>query len=508
MTSTTDRFVGALDAGTGSIRFMIFDRHGQVIAQAQKAHAQIFPAQGWVEHDPMEIWDNTCEVIRTALQQRDLTARDLAAIGITNQRETTVIWERKTGLPVYNALVWQDVRTAGICAAWQAAGLEPEISRITGLPLSPYFAASKICWILDHVAEGRRRARRGELCCGTIDTWLLWRLTADRRFVTDVTNASRTLCMDLQTLDWDPGLLQTFDIPERLLPAIRPSSHPAAYGRTSPQGPLGGAVPICGVLGDQQAAMVGQTCFGPGEAKNTYGTGCFVLLNTGTEIVRSRHGLLTTVAYAFDQTPPVYALEGSIAMGGATIQWLRDEMEMIATAAESAEWAARVPDCGGCYLVPAFSGLLAPYWRSDARGVLAGLTRYVTKAHVVRAALEAICYQSREVLDAMQEDSGMALSNLHVDGGATANDFLMQLQADIQGVTVVRPQLAETTSLGAAYAAGLAAEYWDSLAELRDHYREDRRWQPRISPEEREAGYSQWRKAVTRTLNWTDPDVN
>ena len=503
-----EQYIGALDSGTTSTRFMVFDRQGQVIAQAQKEHAQIFPAQGWVEHDPVEIWHNACEVIQAALQQGGLAAPDLAAIGITNQRETTVIWEKKTGKPVCNALVWQDVRTDGICAAWRADGLESEVSRITGLPISPYFAASKICWILDHIEDGRSRAQRGDLCCGTIDTWLLWHLTADQRFVIDVTNASRTLCMDLQTLAWDPGLLQTFGIPECLLPEIWPSSHPEAYGHTSAQGPLGGSVPICGVLGDQQAATVGQTCFLPGEAKNTYGTGCFVLLNTGTEIVRSQNGLVTTVAYAFDQASPVYALEGSIAMGGATIQWLRDEMEMISTAAESEEWAAQVPDCGGCYLVPAFSGLLAPHWRSDARGVLVGLTRYVTKAHVIRAALEAICYQSREVLDAMQEDSGMPLASLHVDGGATANSFLMQLQANVQGVEVVRPQLAETTSLGAAYAAGLAAGHWGSLAELRDNYREDRRWQPQSSPAEREAGYGQWRKAVTRTLGWTEPEFN
>ncbi len=502
----TRQYVGALDSGTTSTRFMVFDRQGQAVIQAQKEHAQIFPAQGWVEHDPMEIWKNVCEVIRAALQRGDLTAQDFAAIGITNQRETTVIWERKTGLPVYNAVVWQDVRTAGICAAWQADGLEPEVSRVTGLPISPYFSASKIHWILDHIAEGWSRAQRGELCCGTIDTWLLWHLTADQRFNTDVTNASRTMYMDLQTLAWDPGLLQTLGIPECLLPDIQPSSHPEAYGCTSLQGPLAGSVPIGGVLGDQQAATVGQTCFSPGEAKNTYGTGCFVLLNTGREIVRSQNGLVTTVAYAFGQAPPAYALEGSIAMGGATIQWLRDEMAMIATAAESEEWATRVPDSGGCYLVPAFSGLLAPHWRSDARGVLVGLTRYVTKAHVVRAALEAICYQSREVLDAMQRDSGMPLASLHVDGGATANDFLMQLQADIQGVEVVRPRCAETTSLGAAYAAGLAVGYWSSLTELRENYREDHRWQPRTAPQEREAGYRQWRKAVVRTLDWTDPN--
>ncbi len=498
------QFIGAIDSGTTSTRFMVFDHLGHVVVQAQKEHSQIFPAQGWVEHDPGEIWQNTCEVIQSAMCQGDLNASDLAAIGITNQRETTVIWDRQTGESVYKALVWQDVRTAKICAAWQADGLEPEIRRITGLPISPYFSASKICWILDHIRDGRGRAQRGELCCGTVDTWLLWHLTADQRFVMDVTNASRTLCMDLKTLAWDPGLLEVFGIPECLLPEICSSSHADAYGHTAIQGPLGGSVPICGVLGDQQAATVGQTCFDRGEAKNTYGTGCFVLLNTGTEVVRSQNGLISTVAYAFGEDPPTYALEGSIAMGGATVQWLRDEMEMISSASETADWAARVPDSGGCYLVPAFSGLLAPHWRSDARGVLVGLTRYVTKAHVIRAALEAICYQSREVLDAMQEDSDLPLTSLHVDGGATANPFLMQLQANIQGVEVVRPLLAETTSLGAAYAAGLAVGYWKSLDELKRNYQEDRRWLPQTSEQEREAGYAQWRKAVTRTFDWAN----
>lgn len=501
-----EQYIGALDSGTTSTRFMVFDCKGKAVVQSQKEHAQIFPAQGWVEHDPLEIWDNTCQVIRETLWRANLTSSDLVAIGITNQRETTVIWDRQSGQPVHNALVWQDTRTNGICSAWQAEGLEPDIRDITGLPISPYFAASKICWILDNIEDGRRRAQTGELCCGTIDTWLLWHLTEDRRFLTDVTNASRTMCMDLRSLAWDTGLLQTFGIPERLLPEIRPSSHSEAYGHTSDKGPLEGSVPICAILGDQQAATVGQTCFRPGEAKNTYGTGCFVLLNTGSEIVQSQNGLITTVAYAFEQETPVYALEGSIAMGGATVQWLRDEMEMISTASESEEWAARVPDNGGCFLVPAFSGLLAPHWRSDARGVLVGLTRFVTKAHVIRAALEAICYQTREVLDAMQEDSGMALSSLHVDGGATANQFLMQLQADIQGIEVVRPQQLETTSQGAAYAAGLAVGYWNSLEELREHYQGDSRWQPQISEEERESGYSQWRKAVTRTWNWADQD--
>lgn len=498
------QYIGAIDSGTTSTRFMVFDREGNVVARAQREHRQIFPAQGWVEHDPIEIWNNTCDVLRSGLHRAGLSPSDLVALGITNQRETTVVWERATGQPVHNALVWQDMRTDPICAGWREEGLEPAASQVTGLPISPYFAASKIRWLLDHVENGQARAARGELCFGTIDTWLLWHLTDDRRFITDATNASRTLCMDLSTLAWDAGMLDAFGVEQASLPAILPSSHPDAYGSTAADGPLQARVPICGVLGDQQAATVGQACFVPGEAKNTYGTGCFLLLNTGPEIVRSRNGLISTVAYHFEGEPPVYALEGSIAMGGATVQWLRDELELIADAAATEDLAASVPDSGGCYLVPAFSGLLAPHWRSDARGVLAGLTRYVTKAHIARAALEAICYQTREVLDAMQEDCGSSLAALHVDGGATANNLLMQLQADIQGVTVVRPRVVETTSLGAAYAAGLAAGFWDSLEDLRGNWREDRRWDPAVGADEREKGYRMWRKAVARTLDWMD----
>lgn len=495
-------FIGALDAGTTSTRFMIFDRESRIAGQAQREHAQIFPAQGWVEHDPHEIWRNACHVMRTALDQAGLSPHSLAALGITNQRETTVIWDRQTGAPVCNAIVWQDMRTDAICTEWQARGLAPRISRVAGLPISPYFAASKIRWILDHVDEGMARARRGELCFGTVDTWLLWQLTAGQRHVTDATNASRTMFMDLETLAWDETLLDAMDIPAALLPDILPSSSRTGFGTTAADGPLGASIPICGVLGDQQAATVGQTCFQPGEAKNTYGTGCFVLLNTGTEIVRSRNGLITTVAYQLESAPTVYALEGSIAMGGATVQWLRDELALISDAAETEALASSVPDCGGCYFVPAFSGLLAPHWRSDARGVIVGLTRYVTKAHLVRAALEAICYQSREVLDAMQEDSGIPLDVLHADGGATANGFLMQLQADILGTRVATPTIAETTSLGAAYAAGLAVGFWDSLEAVRKNFSLAESWTPMASPETREYGYAQWKKALTRTLDW------
>ena len=497
-------YVGALDAGTTSTRFMVFDRRSRVVAQAQREHAQIFPAQGWVEHDPKEIWDNACRVIQDALRQADLASSALATVGITNQRETTVIWDRRTGEPVYNAIVWQDVRTDSICAAWRERGLEAEINRIAGLPISPYFAASKIAWILDQVEDGKARARRGELRFGTVDSWLLWHLTSDQRHVTDATNASRTMFMDLATRTWNEDLLAALDIPMALLPDIVPSSTPTGFGQTAREGPFERSIPIGGVLGDQQAATVGQTCFLPGEAKNTYGTGCFVLLNTGLEMVRSRNGLLTTLAYEFAGQPPVYALEGSIAMGGATVQWLRDEMKLIDDAAETEEWASRVPDSGGCYFVPAFSGLLAPHWRSDARGAIVGLTRFVTKAHLIRAALEAICYQSREVLDAMHRDSGIPLETLHVDGGATVNRFLMQLQADILGVTVAKPAVAETTSLGAAYAAGLATGFWESADDLKAEFSLQESWHPTLSASKRANGYSQWQKAVARTLNWAE----
>ncbi len=498
------RYIGALDAGTTSVRFMVFDRDARVVAQAQKEHRQIFPQQGWVEHDPLEIWANCAEVMRTVLSSTGLTGNDIEAIGITNQRETTVIWERTTGRPIYNAIVWQDTRTDQLCNQWLADGLEQEIAHRSGLPVSPYFASSKIRWILDHTDDSMARARRGDLCFGTIDTWLLHRLSADHGHVTDVTNASRTMCMNLETLDWDDSLLAALDIPAAILPEIVPSSSPDALGVTAPDGPLGTQVPICGILGDQQAATVGQACLSPGEAKNTYGTGCFLLLNTGRDIRRSAKGLISTVAYQFGDLPAVYALEGSVAMGGATVQWLRDEMQMIDEAADSETLAASVPDNGGCYLVPAFSGLFSPWWRSDARGVLAGLTRYVTKAHVVRAALEAICFQSRDVLDVMLEEGSVAMPRLHVDGGATANGFLMQLQADILGIPVARPAITETTSLGAAYAAGLATGYWESEEAIRSGFRVDRVWQPAITAQERDALHAHWLKAVDRTLNWVD----
>ncbi|MCC9078347.1 glycerol kinase GlpK [Litorilinea aerophila] len=497
------QYIGAIDSGTTSTRFMLFDQNGAIVAFDQREHTQIFPQSGWVEHDPQEIWERTRQVIGATLAKAQVRADDLAAVGITNQRETTIVWDRHTGKPVYNAIVWQDTRTAAICRELQEAGHGDFIYRKTGLPVATYFAGPKIRWILDNVSGAREAAERGDLLFGTVDTWLLWNLTGGRH-ITDVTNASRTMLMDLETLDWDEELLAILGIPRAMLPEIRPSSDPDLYGHTRRDGPFQSEVPLGGDLGDQQAATVGQTCFSPGEAKNTYGTGCFMLLNTGTDIVRSQNGLLTTVCYQMGNEPAVYALEGSIAMAGATVQWLRDNLQLIKDAAETEAIAQSVPDNGGCYLVPAFSGLFAPYWRSDARGVIVGLTRYVNRAHIVRAALESICYQTREVLEAMNADSGVPLRSLRVDGGATVNNFLMQLQADILGAEVLRPRVAETTSLGAAYAAGLAVGFWPDLESLRANWHVDRRWQPQIGEAEREAGYAGWKKAVTRTFNWVE----
>lgn len=496
-------YIGAIDSGTTSTRFILFDKAGALVAYDQREHQQIFPQSGWVEHNPEEIWERTRQVIGATLAKTGATAADIAAIGITNQRETTLLWDKQTGKPVYNAIVWQDTRTDRICKALTEAGHAEAIYYKTGLPVATYFAGPKIRWILDNVPGVRARAEAGELLFGTIDTWLIWQLTGGQH-ITDPTNASRTMLMNLETLDWDDELLAIIGVPRALLPTIRPSSDPHFYGKTTVSGPFRGAVPVCGDLGDQQAATVGQTCFAPGEAKNTYGTGCFMLLNTGQTIVRSRNGLLTTVCYQLGEQPPVFALEGSIAMAGATVQWLRDNLKLINHAAETEEIAQSVTDSGGCYLVPAFSGLFAPHWRSDARGVIVGLTRYVNRAHIVRAALESICYQTREVLEAMNADSGVPLQTLKVDGGATANNFLMQLQADILGVEVIRPQVAETTSLGAAYAAGLAVGFWDNLETLRRNWQVDRQWQPQLAEERRAAGYHAWQKAVERTLGWVE----
>jgi glycerol kinase len=495
-------FVGALDQGTTSTRFMVFDAAGQEVARRQIEHQQILPSPGWVEHDPVEIAARVDEAIAGALRTAGLTGRDLAAIGITNQRETTVVWDPQTGRPWHNAIVWQDTRTADLVAT-----LTPQRERLiaqTGLPPATYFSSLKLRWLLDHVPGLRDAARTGRAVFGTVDTWVIWNLTGGRDgglHVTDATNASRTQLMNLRTLEWDDELLALFEVPRQMLPTIRPSSAPGVFGTTLANGPVGAEVPISGDLGDQHAALVGQACFAPGEAKNTYGTGNFMLLNTGHTLVPSPSGLLTTMAYVFDEQKPLYALEGSVAVTGSAVQWLRDQLEIIRTAAEVEALAASVPDTGGIYFVPAFSGLFAPYWRTDARGVIAGLSRFHTKAHLARATLESICFQTRAVLDAMVQDSGVRLDVLKVDGGATVNDLLMQMQADILGVPVVRPVVAETTALGAAYAAGLAVGFWTSLDALRSNWKADRQWEPAWSAERRETAYAGWKKAVEKSFS-------
>jgi glycerol kinase len=502
-------FVGAVDQGTTSTRFMIFDHSGNEVGRHQLEHDQILPQAGWVEHNPVEIWERTSAVLQTALNKTGLSASDLCALGVTNQRETTVVWDRRTGRPLYNAIVWQDTRTDRIASALEREGKGDVIRRRAGLPPATYFSGGKIQWILDNVDGARAAAERGDAIFGNTDTWLLWNLTGGRDggvHVTDPTNASRTMLMDLETLDWDDELLGFFGIPRSMLPEIKPSSCPESYGSTLRNGPLGGEIALTGDLGDQQAATVGQVCFAPGEAKNTYGTGNFMLLNTGTELVRSTAGLLTTVGYKFGDEPVVYCLEGSIAVTGSAVQWLRDQLGIISGAAQSESLARQVEDNGGMYFVPAFSGLFAPYWRSDARGAIVGLSRFNTNAHLARATLEAICYQSRDVAEAMEQDSGVHLEVLKVDGGVTANELCMQIQADVLGVPVSRPVVAETTALGAAYAAGLAVGFWRNTDELRANWNEARRWQPQWSEEQRDTGYGGWKKAVSRTLDWVDVD--
>jgi glycerol kinase len=500
-------FVGAVDQGTTSTRFMIFDHAGNEQGKYQLEHQQILPQAGWVEHNPVEIWERTVSVMRSAMDQKGLKASDLAACGITNQRETTVVWDRKTGRPYYNAIVWQDTRTDRIASALEREGKGDVIRQKAGLPPATYFSAGKVQWILENVDGVRAAAERGDAIFGNTDSWLTWNLTGGAdggNHVTDVTNASRTMLMDLETLDWDDELLGFFGIPRSMLPKICPSSDPEAYGVVHVKGALGGDVPLSGVLGDQQAATVGQVCFNVGEAKNTYGTGNFMLLNTGEELVRSKAGLLTTVCYQFAGSKPVYALEGSIAVTGSAVQWLRDQLGIISGAAQSESLARQVQDNGGVYFVPAFSGLFAPYWRSDARGAIVGLSRFNTNAHLARATLEAICYQSRDVVEAMAKDSGVDLDVLKVDGGVTANTLCMQMQADILGVPVSKPVVAETTALGAAYAAGLATGFWANTDELRENWNEDQRWTPSWDEATREAGYAGWKKAVERTLDWVD----
>jgi glycerol kinase len=495
-------YIGAIDQGTTSTRFILFDRDGKVVHVEQREHEQITPKAGWVEHDAKEIWTRTRQVIGEALASSPAEAGDVEAIGITNQRETTVIWDRETGEPIHNAIVWQDTRTGPLVR--ELAGQEgPDRLRdAVGLPLSTYFSGPKIRWLLDNVDGAQARAESGELAFGTIDTWVLWNLTGGRNggvHATDVTNASRTMLMDLQTLDWHAPSLELMGVPRALLPEIRSSSE--TYGEA--QGTAIGGVPVAGILGDQQAALFGQTCFDAGDAKNTYGTGSFLLVNTGDEVVRTEK-LLTSVGYRLGDGRPTYVLEGSIAVTGALVQWLRDRLKMISSAPEIEQLAASVPDNGGVYFVPAFSGLFAPHWRDDARGVIVGLTAYAHQGHIARAALEAAAWQSREVVDAVNAVADVPFSELRVDGGMTANELLMQLQADVLGVPVIRPAVTETTALGAAYAAGLACGFWSDQDELRERWSEDKRWEPQMSQAEREAGYARWRRAVERSLDLAD----
>ena len=495
-------FVLAIDQGTTSTRAIVFNSEGQVVGSKQKEHEQHYPKPGWVEHDPLEIWSAAQFVIQGVLNDLHLSPKDLAAVGITNQRETTLVWNRKTGKPYHPAIVWQDTRTDRICNQLAETGGQDRFRDITGLPLATYFSGPKIAWMLQNVAGLREAAENGEAIFGTIDSWLVWNLTGGVEsglHITDVTNASRTLLMDLRTLDWDDGMTDILDIPKAMLPRIVPSSQVYGEGR----GVVAG-VPISGILGDQQAALFGQACYAPGEAKNTYGTGCFMLLNTGHELTPSESGLLTTIAYQIGDQDVVYALEGSIAITGALVQWLRDNLRMIDTAEEIEALAKTVEDNGGIYFVPAFSGLFAPYWRSDARGVIVGLTRYIHRGHIARAVLEATAFQTREVLDAMEKDSGVKLQALKVDGGMVVNDLLMQFQADVLNVPVIRPRVAETTSLGAAYAAGLAVGYWNDVESLRKNWQKDKQWDPQMDDDDRQLRYTEWKKAVTRTFDWVE----
>jgi glycerol kinase len=481
---------------------MIFDHHGKVVGIDQKEHEQIYPKPGWVEHDPMEIWQRCQEVIEGGLKKSDISPKDIAAVGVTNQRETTVVWEKATGKPVYNAIVWQDTRTDTICNELAKDGGQDRFREKVGLPLATYFSGPKVKWILDNVEGVRAKAEKGEVLFGNIDTWVIWNLTGGPKggeHVTDVSNASRTMLMNLETLDWDPDMLQVMGIPRAMLPSICPSSNVYGYAKGALEG-----IPVAGDLGDQQAALFGQTCFSAGEAKNTYGTGCFMLLNTGTKPVQSKNGLLTTLGYKIGDQDAVYCLEGSIAITGALIQWLRDNLKMIDKSPDVEALARTVDDNGGIYFVPAFSGLFAPYWKSDARGAIVGLTRYVNRGHFARAALEATAFQTREVLDAMNADSGVPLTALKVDGGMVYNELLMQFQADILGVPVIRPQVAETTALGAAYAAGLAVGFWNNVEDLRENWAKDKEWDPKMDTEHRDQQYKGWKKAVTKTFDWVE----
>lgn len=493
-------FIGALDQGTSSTRFMIFNEEGAVLGQHQLEHKQILPRPGWVEHDAWEIWERTVEVISESLRKSGISGKDLVGIGITNQRETTVIWDKQTGKPLHNAIVWQDTRTQEFLDNFSDSE-KALIVRKTGLAIAPYFSGSKLNWLINNVPDVKRAIDSGNALAGTIDSWLLWKLSGGTH-KTDVTNASRTLLMDLETLDWDRDLLRLFGIPREILPTICSSSE--VFASSLDNGPVGAAVPISGILGDQQAAMVGQVCFEKGDSKTTYGTGNFALLNTGEELVRSKHGLLTTVCFKFGSEPARYALEGSVAVTGSAVQWLRDQLGLIKQASEIESLAAAVKDNGGVYFVPAFSGLFAPYWRSDARGVIVGLTRAANKSHIARATLEAISFQTKEILDAMAQDSGVKLTEMRVDGGITANELCMQIQSDVMQIDVVRPKVIETTALGAAYAAGLSVGYFKNKAQLRTRWQEARRWKPTQNTTIATDGFKNWQKAIERSLNWID----
>ena len=501
----SEKFVAAIDQGTTSTRCMIFNHAGEPVGIHQMEHEQIYPKPGWVEHNPMEIWARTQDVVKGAMKNAGLTAADLAAVGVTNQRETTVVWDKNTGKPYYNAIVWQDTRTDKIIKVLEGSVGQNRFRDKVGLPLATYFSGPKVKWMLDNVEGLREAAEKGDAIFGNIDTWVIWNLTGGPKggaHVTDVTNASRTMLMNLETLDWSETIAKEMTIPMSMLPKIMPSSK--VYGYTTESGPFGGKIAVAGDLGDQQAATVGQACFSPGEAKNTYGTGCFMILNTGTKIVPSKSGLLTTLCYKFGDEPAVYALEGSIAITGALVQWLRDNMNFFDFSPHIEDYAKSVEDNGGVYFVPAFSGLFAPYWRSDARGAIVGLTRYVNKGHIARAALEATAYQTREVLDAMNADSGVPLTALKVDGGMVYNDTLMQFQSDVLDVPVVRPKVAETTALGAAYAAGYAVGFWTSTDEMRANWGIAKTWEPTQGSNASTALYAQWKKAVTRTFDWVE----
>ena len=504
-------YIGALDQGTTSTRFLLFDREGRQVAGRQLEHRQLYPRPGWVEHDPHEIWEKTCAVISGALAEAGVAARELAAVGITNQRETTIVWDADSGRPYANAIVWQDTRTDGIVAEL-AGGAKPGAAGIdrfreaTGLPLATYFSAPKLRWLLENTPGLRQAAERGRALFGTVDSWLTWQLTGGPgrgRHLTEPSNASRTMLFGLESQAWEPSLLEAFGVPPRMLPEVLPSIPGEPYGYTAEDGPFGARIPVAGILGDQQAALFGQACFSAGESKNTYGTGCFLLFNTGARRVASRHGLLTTVAWSRAGEAPLFALEGSIAITGALVQWLRDNLGLIGSSAEIEPLAAQAEDCGGVYFVPAFSGLFAPHWRADARGVIVGLSRFAGKAHLARAALEATAFQTLEVFQAMAKDAGIPIRVLKVDGGMTGNELLMQFQADLLGVPVVRPRVRETTALGAAFAAGLSVGFWQA-GDLASLWREERRWLPAMSAEERERRCRQWRKAVQRSLDWVE----